>query len=601
MAAAGGGRARSSARAVPWTVAAALVLVAGCEVLVNHSRHELTPSALVLNVVLLLAVLEMLLAVSGSAGLAWGATATLYLTLSFANAFKVQHLQSAVHPLDVRYLGELWTLDGFRSVRPELGMIVAGVAGLLWAGRLALRRLAFDVPTWRRRALAGIGSAAAIALVAYAPTSATLARGLPLLGVHWPHWNSSRAARENGVLLNFVLHLSDGVSASPPGYGRDAVTAIATRPDLRPARSDRAAAEPANVVLYMVESLMDTDDLHLRFTEDPTPTLHRLRAATGKSWAITPGFGGYSANTEFELLTGFSMRFLPENSCPYLQYVNRDVPSLVRLFKENGYTTTAVHAGALTFYNYLQVYPHLGFDRFLSIATEPTTTLDTAGRCPSDESMVDAIIRESDAHPRFFTFAFPMSTHWPYDYAARYAGSSLDLVDAPLSAAARDEVKTYVNALHAADAALAKLVAHYAGDARRTIVVVLGDHLPPLSDEVYRAAGLAADGTAATELRRHRTPVAVWANFPLDGGPVQVSTNFLGARVAERAGVEPGEFLAFNRRTGERLGVLSPYQLMGKPTPASETDPMLADYRMLQYDLMFGQQYFASLTGELRR
>jgi len=592
---AGGGR-----RTAIWTTVAALALVAGSEVLLNHARHELTASAFVLNVLLLQGIAGILLAVSGSVGLSWALGATLYVTLAFANAFKVQHLQSAVHPLDVRYLGELWTLDGFRSVRAELTTIVGGVALVLAAGGLALRRLGLATPTRRGRAIAGVGSAAAIALLAYAPTSGTLVRALPLLGVHWPHWNSSRAARENGVLLNFVLHVTDGLSVSPPGYGRDAVTAIAARPDLQPTRPERAA-EPANVILYMVESLMDTDDLHLRFTEDPTPTLHRLRAATGKSWAITPGFGGYSANTEFELLTGFSMRFLPENSCPYLQYVNRDVPSLVRLFKENGYATTAVHAGALTFYNYLQVYPHLGFDRFLSVATEATTRLDAAGRCPSDESMVDAIIRESDAHPRFFTFAFPMSTHWPYDYAARYADSPLDVVDAPLSDAAKAEVKTYVNALRAADTALARLVAHYAGDARHTIIVVLGDHLPPLSDEVYRAAGLTADGTAETELRRHRTPVAVWANFPLDGGPFQASTNFIGALVAERAGVELGEFLAFNRRTGARLGILSPYQLLGKPAPASESDPMLADYRMLQYDLMFGQQYFASLTGELRQ
>jgi len=596
MAGIGGGR-----RTAVWSTVAAVALVAGSEVLLNHSRHELTPSALVLNVLLLQAIVWLLLAVLGSVGLSWALGATFYLTLAFANAFKVQHLQSAVHPLDVRYLGELWALDGFRSVRAELTAIVGGVVLVLAASGLALGWLALAAPSRRWRAIAGTGAAATLALFVYAPTSGTLVRGLPMIGVHWPHWNSSRAARENGVLLNFVLHVSDGLSASPPGYGRDAVTAIAARPDLQPARPARVTAEPANVILYMVESMMDPDDLRLRFTEDPTPTLHRLRAATGRSWAITPGFGGYSANTEFELLTGFSMRFLPENSCPYLQYVTRDVPSLVRLFRENGYATTAVHAGALTFYNYLQVYPHLGFDRFLSVANEPTTTLDTAGRCPSDDAMVDAIIRESDAHPRFFTFAFPMSTHWPYDYAARYADSSLDVVDAPLPDAARAEVKTYVNALHAADAALGKLVAHYARDPRHTIIVALGDHLPPLSDEVYRQAGLLADGTAETELRRHRTPLVVWANFPLAGDAFQASTNFIGALVAERAGVELGEFLAFNRRMRERLGVLSPFQLLGKPTPSSESDPMLADYRMLQYDLMFGQQYFASLTGELRR
>jgi len=591
----------SPGRTLMWTTVAAIVLVAGSEVLLNHSRHDLTPSAFLLNVLLLQALVGTLLAVSGSVGLSWALAATLYLTLSFANAFKVKQLQSAVHPLDVRYLGELWALDGFRSVRPELGVIVCGVALLLWAGGLAMRRLALDAPTLRWRTLAGVGSAAAILLLAYVPSSTTLARELPALGVHWPHWNSSRAARENGVLLNFVLHLSDALSASPPGYGREAVTTIVARSDLGAAGSGRAdAAEPANVILYLVESLMDTDDLRLGFTEDPTPTFHRLRASSGRSWAVCPGFGGYSANTEFELLTGFSMRFLPENSCPYLQYVNRDLPSLIRLFKENGYTTTAVHAGALTFYNYLEVYPHLGFDRFISVAGEETTRPDTSGRFPSDDSMVDAIIRESDGHRRFFTFAFPMSTHWPYDYASRYAGASLDLIDAPLSDAARAEVKTYVNALRAADAALARLIAHYAGDARHTMIVVLGDHLPPLSEEVYRAAGLASDGTAETELRRHRTPVAIWSNFPLETRPFQASTNFLGALVAERAGIEPEGFLGFNRRTGERLGILSPYQLMGRPTPASESDPVLADYRMLQYDLMFGQQYFASLTGDGR-
>ena len=584
-----------------WTTVASALLVAGSEILVNHSRHELTLSALVLNVFLLQAVAGISLAVSGRVGGSWTLAATLYLTLSFANAFKVRNLQSAVHPLDVRYLGELWTLDGFRSVRLEVGVIACGITFLLWAGRLVTRRLNLDAPTLHWRAIAGLGSAAGIVLLAFIPASATLSRGLPALGVHGPSWNSSRAARENGVLLNFVMHLSDGLSTAPPGYDRQAVDAILGHPDLQQAKAGRAAAgEPANLILYMVESLMDTDDLRLRFTEDPTPTFHRLRVSTGRSWAICPGFGGYSANTEFELLTGFSMRFLPENSCPYLQYVNRDIPSLIRLFKQNGYATRAVQSGALTFYNYMEVYPHLGFDRFISVATDATTRPDASGRFPSDESVVDAIIRESDANRHFFTFAFPMSTHWPYDYAALYAGSSLDVIDAPLSDAARAEVKTYVNALRAADTALARLISHYASDSRRTMIVVLGDHLPPLSEEVYRMAGLASDGTVETELRRHRTPVAIWSNFPLETNPFQVSTNFLAALLAERAGIEIKGFLGFNRQIGERIGVLSPYQLMGKPAPLAENEPMLADYRMLQYDLLSGQQYFASLIDDPR-
>lgn len=72
-------------------------------------------------------------------------------------------------------------------------------------------------------------------------------------------------------------------------------------------------------------------------------------------------YGGNTANTEFEVLTGISMNFLPYDTTAYNLYINSETYSLATYFNDLGYRTIAFHPSAKTNYNRNKVYPNLGF------------------------------------------------------------------------------------------------------------------------------------------------------------------------------------------------------------------------------------------------
>src|SRR5207302_1914610 len=70
--------------------------------------------------------------------------------------------------------------------------------------------------------------------------------------------------------------------------------------------------ERVSLVDLVIESLMDPADLGVKFTEDPMVCIRRHMEAHTGGWGIVPGQFGGSGNSEFEILTGMSMCFLPD-------------------------------------------------------------------------------------------------------------------------------------------------------------------------------------------------------------------------------------------------------------------------------------------------
>jgi len=575
---------------------ACTVSVLGAEFVLNLAGPNIKWRLFPLNVLLLAGTAWLAIAVLRRPLPVLAGVLSLFWGLELVNRLKIRTLQSPIHPMDVHYLGELWTLDGLSSTAVSALLLSVCVtlvaASVVWVGRrITVRPASATVRN------AGVGVALVLLLgMAVTPHLDATAPWISSLGINWTHWHPGKAAREHGLLLDFWTHLGDAYAGSPSRYSREAVQGALARIDAVPAAPAKNLRP--NVILYLVESMMDPDILNMEFTEDPTPTLHRLlRAGGGK--VVCPGFGGYSANTEFELLTGMAMYFLPRNSCPHNQFVRRDLPAWPRAMRDQGYETIGIQVGSLAFYNYKSVYPHLGFQRLISLAEDPSVALAPGERFATDSALVDRIIRETAGDTPYFLFAFTMTTHWPYTYPD-YLKSSLDIRNNRLSQSAHDELKTYLNALHAADAALGKLVEHVAADPRPTILIALGDHLPPLSEEVYAAAGLPADGDAAVQKTRRQTPVAVFANYPVQMPTIDTSTNFLASQIMTCAGLELSNYFRLNEELGDKLRVLSP--LIQQPTSTDETaqKELLRAYNLLQYDTLLGERYASDFLSAKR-
>ena len=351
-----------------------------------------------------------------------------------------------------------------------------------------------------------------------------------------------------------------------------------------------------NLVIYLVESLMDPNDLGLHYTAEPMPNFRAIAAEQIHGRAIVPDEFYASSSTEFELLTGMSASFLPTGSIPYRQYVRRPLPALPRLLHDLGYTSIAVEAGPKNYYDRERVNPLLGFDRTVWPYGAPGVAKADRGKWPSDDAIVDAVIEASEQSRPFFVFAFPASMHSPYNRGV-YERSDLDVLDAPTPAAAA-EVKEYINAVRVADRAIGRLVEHFRARTDSTVVLIMGDHLPPFSSDVLGSL-LQLSGLPAAERARaaRTTPLLVWANFTLPREELTVSSNMVPAYLLDRLGAPPRSLFAVTDSLWRAFPVVSAVvqatdgRLWSHDdVPAALRGP-IDDYRLVQYDLLLGDQH----------
>jgi hypothetical protein len=96
---------------------------------------------------------------------------------------------------------------------------------------------------------------------------------------------------------------------------------------------------------------------------------------------------------------------------------------------------------------------------------------------------------------------------------------------------------------------------------------------------------------------RRRVPLLVWANFELPREEKELSANALPAYLLQKMSLPPTGFLAASGEVGRRLSIVRGYAKAADGTiwswdslPVTERN-LLADYRLLQHDLLLGKRY----------
>jgi phosphoglycerol transferase MdoB-like AlkP superfamily enzyme len=565
------------------------------------------PLAVLINSLLVISFAGFVFALTNRFAFAIATTYFVYAFAFTANFIKVQYLQTPIKPLDVHYLpafsnyASLFLGKAFIVVAIAVAAVGLAVAGALWwKSRYRIRPIA--------RMMLAVVSVAIFVAIMCSHRSSGMQSALMTMKLEKNPSNAILVAERRGVLWEFVSDIPETIVYPPADYTRQNVARIVD--EYSPAKS--AKTPDVNIIVFLVESLMDTDDLHLRFTRDPLPNLHAaMRNHTSGHLIVPYQFYG-STNTEFEVLTGISSTSLPLGACPYMQYMHRDIPTVPGFLHKQGYATFTAHAGPPYLYDRARVY------KFMNVGEEIWLTerikekhgvkddrqtiypmdVDVSGRNPTDDFLVGAVIDASKKHPRYFMYASANATHSPYDYDG-FQASTLDVSES-LSEPAKKELKTYINAVHVSDLALKKLFDHFEKSADKTIIVVLGDHRPPFehSSEIYAASGCLNVPTSETLPESRKIPLLIWTNFEKKGPDITRSANFLATEIFAHAGIRPSGFLGLNDAVRRQIDVLSPQCLEtrdGTFVPPATLSPsaskLLNDYRVLEYDLLPGKQY----------
>ena len=408
-------------------------------------------------------------------------------------------------------------------------------------------------------------------------------------------WDQKENYRHNGFIMAFAFNIPMAKVTAPYGYGEETIAGIA---------SDNSAfavnhSKRPDVIMIMSESLWDPARLeNVRLSSDPMPHIRAMQSGH----VFSPEFGGMTANVEFEALTGFSNAFLPYGSIPYQQYVRRPMPSLATFFRSEGYSAIAVHPFQEWFWNRREVYKRFGFEEFRSEETLPP--MEKRGAFASDDALTNEIIQTVDAAEKpQFLFAVTLQGHGPYE-PNRYAQNTI-AVSGDLSESARASLSTYVQGVSEADKSFAKLVAWAKDRERETVIVLFGDHLPPLG-QAFVESGYMPDMVAtrraplATMKTEHETPLVVWSSRTgLQNRIGTVSPALLPYHILKTAGFDDPFYTGVLGKVHASHSVIDRHMLMernGSAVPdwsiaPAVIPPALSAYRQLQFDMMFGDQF----------
>lgn len=538
--------------------------------------------------------------------------APLLLVLAWIGQQKVHYLGDPLYPTDFLYYRQIIELMPLLvRERPLTGLAMAagavlGIALFVFAWRFWRARFAPLSSNGRvmRMVLAVPALAFFVSIMDYGAFSWTRDR-LQIIPIMWDQRENYAF---NGFTLAFALNVPMAHVPAPAGYAPEAIDRIGAAPREAVMLPD----EKPDIVIVMSESFWDPTRLPgIKIWPDPIPTTRSLQSGH----VFSPEFGGMTSNVEFEALTGFSNAFLPYGSIPYQQYVREPLPSLATFFRNQGYQTMAIHPFTSWFWNRGAVYQAFGFDRFLS--EENMMPLAKRGPLASDAALTEEIIRRADSSSRpAFIFAVSLQGHGPYE-PHRYKDVSHSVVAPGKSVKTSESILTYAEGASDADKSLARLISWAKNRERPTVIALFGDHLPPLGP-VYIETGFMEEEVAprrgpADEMKRNReTPLVVWSNRV---GKVRkigtISPAFLPLKVLKAAGIRHPYYTDFLGEVHKQYRVVDRNLLL---TPdgdavtdwarAKTVDPMIRDYRLLQYDMMFGekrsiQQFFPEMHQNL--
>jgi len=393
---------------------------------------------------------------------------------------------------------------------------------------------------------------------------------------------------ENGMMLGFILNTEYLKVPEPVNYQEGGIKQIveaskatySANPDFKP-----------NVIFIMSEAFWDPTLMkNVSFSEDPMPFFHSLQKSQTSGTMLSAVYGGGTANTEFEALTGFSTQFLPDGAIPYAQYVNKPIEALPTIFKKQGYATSAIHPYDNWFYNRNNVYKNLGFDKFIS--KEFFDSPEYKGQYIRDTELSKKVLAEvKETDKPDFIYATSMQNHGPYSTTLD-PQNKIKVSGSNLSPASQAILENYSNSVSDVDQSLKQLIEGLEQSNEPTEVIFYGDHLPMLGDDysVYKDAGfIKGDDSYQDYESLHRVPFVTWNNFSTAKQNLTLSANFMGTyalQLAQKAGSPMTDFLSNLMQNGSDVVINQDYLSNEKITPTEVTQ-----YKQLQYDLLFGKEF----------
>lgn len=405
------------------------------------------------------------------------------------------------------------------------------------------------------------------------------------------HW-ATTGRNTYGFFLNYVRSIPEMIQKKPDGYSLERIAEISEE---YPSSNAEGSRQP-NIIVIMNESFADLRVFgDLKTNIDVLPVFDSLQENVIKGYALASVYGGGTANSEYDFLTGNSMAFLPDGVSVYQVYLKTPTCSVVSHLKNQGYSCTAMHPFHADGWDRTRVYPLLGFEQMLFLEDFPQK--DTLRGFVSDREMYEkliAVYEEKSDGPQFI-YGVTMQNHGGYDYAGDNYEKTVELRG---YAGSYPLTEQYLSVLHESDQAIAYLLDYFKSVDEDVVIVFYGDHQPMIEGRFYEEmlGKRGAEFELADKQLQYTVPFFVWANYDIEEKFVDgTSLNFLSNYLFQAAGMEPPAFNQFLRDVEGEIPAMNALGYYSKnaggylPYSSAEgTEAAILDkYWLLEYHTLF--------------
>lgn len=436
-------------------------------------------------------------------------------------------------------------------------------------------------------------------------------------------WDSVYDAQRNGPLVAFTRQLDPKIMDKPSNYSEETMKKVAARyqKEAETINASRTNNLTDSTVVYVLsESFSDPSRVPgLKTNKDSMPNIRKIKAGTTSGLMLSSGYGGGTANLEYMGLSGLSMaNFESSLSSPYQQLVPSQhwTPTINQLWGAP-VNSLGYHPYESSMYSRATNYKKFGFSHFYTLTGPDVIKYqDKIDESPyvSDKSSYDSALEGiKSGKTNKFIQIITMQNHMPYhewyennDYTAESTTGT------PLGDDEQQSIETYQKGVEITDQATQEFLNELDALDKPVTVVFYGDHLPG----IYSSAS--EDGNNSLAL--HLTDYFIWSNKASSSqgnkasDAAYSSPNFFVAQAADHMNAKVSPYLAFLTEMHSKIAAMEPpvvnkiqgwdripegqniyLDQNGNPMSTDdfdkETKQLLADYKLIQYDITAGKNY----------
>ncbi|MGT2716312.1 LTA synthase family protein [Streptococcus respiraculi] len=517
--------------------------------------------------------------------------------ISFVNSVKFEMRSEPFLPTDLSWWKELQALSEFVSI--DIGPIILGIILLvllvIYLQRLGQLSNKIIYHNWKRVAyiFVTLQFFFGIGWILSNEEDGNIPKGIPVLSsvnnVYDISWQGLNArARFQSLSYVWIKQFSTKVMETPNTYSKSSISEIVRKYEKlsKEINANRVNHISEQTVIYVLsESLSNPKHIPgIMTSEEVLPNIEAIKNQTTSGLMKSDGYGGGTANMEFQTLTSLpKYNLTPFVSILYLEIVPRlsKFPSISDQFSMDN--RIVLHFANAKNYSRNVIYKRLNFDRqiFLHNGNVKIETPAALGAYPSDESTYNEVLNQLDTNSNQFFSVMTMQNHAPWYFETP---ENLVATGESLTESENSSLTYYSRLLYQTDQATKKFLDELSKVDKKVTVVFYGDHLPGL----YPQSTFSKNPDS-----QYLTDYFIWSNFetPKLDYPLVNSSDFT-ALMLEQTNSKVSPYYALLTEVLHKASV-------DKKELDEEGKQIAEDLRLVQYDLVAGKDYLSKEFFEI--